>query len=115
MFSDGRSRNTSGGIEKRKKYLDNVKHLVVDGNPKPDKMYLFEKLQQSQTKLQAEGRPNKHMDYKDSSRTDRRTTEDSVDSDYSISKSSSRTRRDSDGMRTGSRQTSKNGECLVII
>ncbi|XP_052813464.1 WW domain-containing adapter protein with coiled-coil-like [Mya arenaria] len=102
---EDKRRHSSGGLEKREKHLGDLKHLVVDGNPKPDKMYLFEKLQQSQSKLQAENRANKQFEHKDL----QRRTDEGIVCDYSNSKSSSRPRRDSEGARTGgSRQTSKN-------
>jgi len=110
VISDGKHRHPSGGIEKREKHLGDLKHMVVDGNPKPDKMYLFEKLQQSQSKLQAEMRANKHHHSSDKdSRND-----DNYSSDFPNSKQSSRSRRDSDVTRHYGRQTSRNGELIIM-
>ncbi|XP_052250491.1 WW domain-containing adapter protein with coiled-coil-like [Dreissena polymorpha] len=108
---DGKLRHSSGGLEKREKHLGDLKHLVVDGNPKPDKLYLFEKLQQSQTKLQQT--ENSRSCKQTPEHKDRRT-DDGVYCDHSNSKhNSSRSRRDSDGSRTmdssrSVRQTSRN-------
>lgn len=82
--------------------------MVADGNPKPDKMYLFEKLQQSQSKLQAEMRANKQL-YSSDSKELLRRSDDGSTNDYPNS-NSSRSRRDSEGSRTLARQTSRNGE-----
>lgn len=110
-FTDGKNRHSSGGMEKREKHLGDLKHMVVDGNPKPDKKYLFEKLQQSQSKLQAEMRANKHLHS-----TDRDLGNDeSYSSDYPNSKQSSRSRHDSDAARHFGRQTSRNGEFMSCM
>lgn len=85
--------------------------MVVDGNPKPDKQYLLYKLQESQSKLQAEMRANKHLH---STEKDSRSN-DSYSCDFPNSKQSSRSRRDSDAARNLGRQTSRNGECIVNV
>ena len=112
FISDNKARHPSGTLEKREKFLGDVRHMVVDGNPKPDKLYLFEKLQQSQNKLQAEMRanlPNKPIYSSDSRDLHRRTDgQDLSPVDYPNS-SSRRCRRDSAG-----RQTSKYGEFLRL-
>ena len=105
FLSDNKTRHSSGTLEKREKHLGDVRHMVVDSNPKPDKMFLFEKLQQSQTKLQAEMRANMSNKPLYSSDPHRRTDgQGHSPNDYPNS-SSRRCRRDSTG-----RQTSKFGE-----
>ena len=91
--------------------------MVADGNPKPDKKYLFEKLQQSQSQLQAELQAN--ATNKSHTVEHRRTTNalsSSVSStDYN---SSRRSRRDSDGpngSRTLNRQGTRHGEFSVKL
>ena len=110
-----KNRHTSGP-EKREKHLGDLRHMVADGNPKPDKKYLFEKLQQSQSQLQEELETNAA----NKSQTEHRRSIDVLSSshgstDYS---SSRRYRRDSDGpngSRTLNRQGTRHGEFCVYF
>ncbi|KAL4216879.1 hypothetical protein ACF0H5_023340 [Mactra antiquata] len=99
---DGKNRHTSGGLEKRDKYLDDVRRLVADGNPKPDKIYLLQKLQQSHSE-------NKHM-YSDTKDSHRRNNDDGSSNDFPNSSHPSQSRRDSDSSRTLPRQASRNDQ-----
>ena len=38
IITDTKHRHSSGVIEKREKHLGDLRHMVADGNPKPDKI-----------------------------------------------------------------------------
>ena len=112
-FTEVKNRHTSGPLEKREKHLGDLRHMVADGNPKPDKKYLFEKLQQSQTQLQAEMQAN-------STNADHRRSSDVLSSSHGSTDcaSSRRQRRDSDGpngSRTLNRLGTRHGEFCVCF
>ena len=111
-FTEIKNRHTSGP-EKREKHLGDLRHMVADGNPKPDKKYLFEKLQQSQSQLQAE------LEAANKSQIEHRRSSEVLSSSHGSTdcSSSRRHRRDSDGpngSRTLNRQGARHGEFLCI-
>lgn len=112
-FTEIKNRHPSGP-EKREKHLGDLRHMVADGNPKPDKNFLFEKLQQSQSQLQAELQANSNK----SQIVDHRRSSDVLSSSHGSTDgiSSRRHRRDSDGpngSRTLNRQGTRHGEFCV--
>ncbi|KAL3854657.1 hypothetical protein ACJMK2_013917 [Sinanodonta woodiana] len=111
---DSRYRHSSGSERKGEKQFGSLRQMVQDSNIKPDKQYLFEKLQASQSKIQAELRVSMASQGKTSYSVDpskmdssNRHSDSNAHShhhhslDHSSSSSSNRRyRRDSEGSRS---------------